>query len=155
MPLVWILFLGIVVVLAFTALSWLAGRLLGHHQPWPRALLAALLGSAIGNAFVTAVSSPPFAWPPTAPPSYPLLRVLTALLATMGVSVLLEVLAHRDTASPGRIRCKVQSYLAVIRLLAKVREMASPALVVALLQSVRKRFATVRRRQITESGQEP
>ncbi len=104
MPLVWILFLSIVVVLAFTALSWLAGRLLGHHQPWPRALFAALVGSAIGNAFVTAMSPRPFAWPPTSPPSYPLLRLLAALLATMGVSVLLEVLAHRDIAPPGRNR---------------------------------------------------
>jgi ubiquinone biosynthesis protein len=63
-----------------------------------------LVGGAIGNAFVTAVSSPSFQWPPAAPPSYPLLRLLTALLATMGVSVLLEVLAHRDAASPGRSR---------------------------------------------------
>ncbi len=104
MPLVWLLFLGTMMVLALTALSWLAGRLLGHHQPWPRALFAALLGSAIGNAFVTALSPRPFVWPPTSPPSYPLLRLLTALLATMAVSVLLEVLARRDTARPGPSR---------------------------------------------------
>jgi ubiquinone biosynthesis protein len=104
MSFVWIVFLGIVVVLACTALSWLARRLLGHQQPWPRALFAALVGSAIGNAFVTAVSSPSFAWPPSGPPTYPLLRLLTALLATMGVSVLLEVLARRDIAPPGRSR---------------------------------------------------
>jgi ubiquinone biosynthesis protein len=104
MPLVWLLFLGTMMVLALTGLSWLAGRLLGHHQPWPRALLAALLGSAIGNAFVTALSPRPFVWPPTSPPSYPLLRLLTALLATMGVSVFLEVLTRRDIASPGRSR---------------------------------------------------
>ena len=85
-----VLFRVLAIVLFITLLIWFGGRLLGKRQSWMRALVASILGLVIGSILAVAVAS-------QTPLPYPLLFLLAilipALLASMGISVLLELLA--------------------------------------------------------------
>lgn len=100
-----ILFRVLVFVLFITFLVWFGGRLLGIRQSWVRTLIASVLGLIIGSILAVAVA-------PQTPFPYPLFFLfailLPALLASMGVSVLLELLAQ-----PGPL-VRVQSRLATV-----------------------------------------
>ncbi|HEU5382984.1 MAG TPA: hypothetical protein VFV38_46855, partial [Ktedonobacteraceae bacterium] len=92
-------------VLLITLLASFGGRLLGIRQSWIRALMAASLGLGIGSLLAVAVA-PQISLP------YPVFFVsavlLPALLASMAVSVLLELLAR-----PGPL-VRVQGRLATV-----------------------------------------
>src|SRR5579872_1420083 len=92
-------------VLFITFLVWFGGRLLGIRQSWVRTLIASVLGLIIGSILAEAVA-------PQTPFPYPLFflsaNLLPALLVSMGVSVLLELLAR-----PGPL-VRVQSRLATV-----------------------------------------
>lgn len=92
-------------VLLITFLVWFGGRLLGIRQSWARALVASGLGLLIGSLLALAVA-------PQTPVPYPLFFVfailLPALLASMVVSVLLELLAR-----PGPL-VRIQGRLATV-----------------------------------------
>ncbi|HXR66514.1 MAG TPA: AarF/UbiB family protein [Ktedonobacteraceae bacterium] len=99
--LTWVL----VCVLVITFLASFGGRLLGIRQSWVRALLASVVGLVIGSLLAVKVA-------PQTPLPYPLFFVfailLPALLASMAVSVLLELLAR-----PGPL-VRVQGRLATV-----------------------------------------
>ena len=92
-------------VLLITFLVSFGGRLLGIRQSWVRALVASGLGLLIGSLLALAVA-------PQTPVPYPLFFVfailLPALLASMAVSVLLELLAR-----PGPL-VRIQGRLATV-----------------------------------------
>lgn len=92
-------------VLLITFLVSFGGRLLGIRQSWLRALVASGLGLLIGSLLALAVA-------PQTPVPYPLFFVfailLPALLASMAVSVLLELLAR-----PGPL-VRIQGRLATV-----------------------------------------
>jgi ubiquinone biosynthesis protein len=81
----------VLLVLFITLLASFGGRLLGIRQSWARAALASVLGLVLGSAFAVALL------PQTTLP-YPLFFVvailLPTLLASMAISVLLELLAR-------------------------------------------------------------
>ncbi|HEY7834048.1 MAG TPA: AarF/UbiB family protein [Ktedonobacterales bacterium] len=93
------------VVVFITLLAWLGGRLLGLRQSWARALAAAVLGVSAAALFSLAVA-------PQNPLPYPafffLVILLPALLVSMGVSALLELLVR-----PGPL-VRVQGRLATV-----------------------------------------
>lgn len=92
-------------VLLITFLVSFGGRLLGIRQSWVRALVASGLGLVIGSLLALAVA-------PQTPVPYPIFFVfailLPALLASMAVSVLLELLAR-----PGPL-VRIQGRLATV-----------------------------------------
>ena len=100
-----VLFRVLAFVLLITFLVWFGGRLLGIRQSWIRALVASLAGIVIGSILAVAVA-------PQTPLPYPLFFLfailLPALLASMVVSVLLELLAR-----PGPL-IRVQGRLATV-----------------------------------------
>lgn len=99
--LIWVL----ACVLLITLLASFGGRLLGIRQSWVRALVAASLGLGIGSLLAVAVA-------PQVSLPYPIFFIsavlLPALLASMAVSVLLELLAR-----PGPL-VRVQGRLATV-----------------------------------------
>ncbi|MBC8162091.1 MAG: AarF/ABC1/UbiB kinase family protein [Roseiflexaceae bacterium] len=74
-----------------TALGWLGGRLLGGRPSWRRALLAALFGVLTGGAFAWNVASQTT----NENEVNPLTIYTVALLMTMGVFVILELMVIR------------------------------------------------------------
>lgn len=78
-------------VALIVALGWLAGRLLGIRQSWLRGLIASTLGVAAATVLALTVA-------PQNPLPYPvfflLIILLPALLISMGVSALLELVAR-------------------------------------------------------------
>ncbi|MGN6755783.1 MAG: hypothetical protein ACTHMJ_05265, partial [Thermomicrobiales bacterium] len=81
----------VALVLFITLLASFGGRLLGIRQSWVRALIASVLGLAIGSALAVALF-------PQTPLPYPLFFIvailLPALIASMAISVLLELLVR-------------------------------------------------------------
>jgi len=100
-----VLFRVLAFALLITFLVWFGGRLLGIRQSWIRALVASIAGLVIGSILAVAVA------PQNLLP-YPLFFLfailLPALLASMVVSVLLELLAR-----PGPL-IRVQGRLATV-----------------------------------------